>query len=894
MHRQDVGHAAQPSVNRTARGAALGLLTFALLALAPAAAHATADFTVTPFLPATVSIGSNGVSGYIDLANKNTGADVSSRVCNHGDDGPCAGSEGITLVPSCGALNISAVCMAMKDDPGVFAFHPTATGASTSACPGRAFTVTALNDVHGSVRFTPTDGGSVVLATPSSICRISFTFDVLKRPVYDGSPAAGRQTLPYADAAAVSDQNTPVPSHRAGSPVTVTLAPPRVLDTDPDSPANDTTPEVKGTVPAGTVNVAVYTNATCSGPLAAQGLALFTSSGLTVTVTHDAATTFYATGTDGDGGVTPCSAGLTYVQDSTPPGAPVPNDTDPDSPANDNLPLVKGTAEPGSMVKLYTDASCTTLVAQGTAAAFASPGVPAAVVDDATTTFRATATDAARNTSGCSTTSVTYVEDSTAPAGTSVPTTAPGSPSSDNAPRVTGTAPAGTTVKIYTDPTCAGTVAGSAGAAVFASPGIQVTVPSNSTTTFYATASDTIGNASPCSAGSAPYVEDSLAPTPPSAGGSEPSSPSTENSPRIKGGAESGSTVHLYTDPACAGGFVAVGSAAEYASPGLLVSVADDSTTTYYAHATDAAGNASACSSAATYVEDSRAPQTTIDNAPASGSTTFTFASSEPGSTFECRIDATSFAACTSPYTVAAGLPAGAHTFEVRAVDAAGNRAAGVVRAFTVISSVVAPPPPPPPAPPAKTPVQVGCLGIKGTVYVGTSAANRRTGGAKTDVMFGLAGNDTLRGAGGLDCLYGGDGRDVLRGDSGADRLFGGTGNDRLEGQSGNDLLDGQSGDDRLSGHAGNDRLVGGTGKDSLTGAAGRDRLTDRRGRDRLSGGAGNDRLDARDTTRPDRRSADRIVCGAGRDVVYADPRDSVAHDCERVVKRSLRAPSAR
>jgi hypothetical protein len=892
MHHQDVAHADQPSVNRTARGAALGLLTVALLALAPAAAHATADFTVTPFLPATVSIGSNGVSGYIDLANKNTGADVSSRVCNHGDGGSCAGSEGITLVPSCGALNISAVCMAMKDDPDVFAFHPTATGASSSACPGRPFTVTALNDVHGTVRFTPTDGGSVVLATPNSTCRISFTFDVLKRPVYDGSAAAGRQTLPYADAAAVSDQNTPVPSHRAGSPVTVTLAPPNVLDTDPDSPANDTAPEVKGTVPAGTVNVAVYTNAACSGPVAAQGLALFTSSGLTVTVTHDTATTFYATGTDADGGVTPCSAGLTYVEDSTPPAAPVPNDTDPDSPANDNLPHVKGTAEPNSTVKLYAGVSCTTLVAQGPAATFASPGLIATVLDDTTTTFRATATDAAHNTSGCSTTSVTYVEDSTAPAGTSVPTTAPSSPSSDNAPHVTGTAPAGTTVKIYTDPTCTGPLAGSAGAAVFASPGIQVTVPSDSTTTFYATASDTIGNASPCSAGSVPYVEDSLAPTAPSAGGSEPSSPSTDNSPRIKGAAESGSTVRLYTDPACAAGYVVVGSAAEYASPGLLVSVADDSTTTYYARATDAAGNTSDCSGAATYVEDSRAPQTTIDNAPASGSTpTFTFASSEPGSTFECRIDAASFAACTSPYTVAAGLPAGAHTFEVRAVDAAGNRAPGVMRAFTVTSSVVAPAPPPAPRP--TTPVQAGCLGIKGTVYVGTSAANSHTGGAKTDIMFGLAGNDTLRGAGGLDCLYGGDGRDLLRGGAGADRLFGGTGNDRLEGQTGNDLVDGQSGNDRLSGHAGNDRLVGGTGKDSLTGAAGRDRLTDRRGRDRLSGGAGNDRLDARDTTRLDRRSADRIVCGAGRDVVYADPRDSVARDCERVVKRSLRAPSA-
>jgi len=64
-------------------------------------------------------------------------------------------------------------------------------------------------------------------------------------------------------------------------------------------------------------------------------------------------------------------------------------------------------------------------------------------------------------------------------------------------------------------------------------------------------------------------------------------------------------------------------------------------------------------------------PQTTI-TAGGTGAP-FTFTANEPGSTFECRIDGGPFTACASPFTPPASLPAGQHTFEVRAVDPAGN-----------------------------------------------------------------------------------------------------------------------------------------------------------------------------------------------------------------------------
>jgi hypothetical protein len=73
---------------------------------------------------------------------------------------------------------------------------------------------------------------------------------------------------------------------------------------------------------------------------------------------------------------------------------------------------------------------------------------------------------------------------------------------------------------------------------------------------------------------------------------------------------------------------------------------------------------------------DTDPPETTITSAPgglvASGDATFSFTASEAGSSFECSLDGAPFGACTSPASYS-GLADGAHSFDVRATDGAGD-----------------------------------------------------------------------------------------------------------------------------------------------------------------------------------------------------------------------------
>jgi hypothetical protein len=135
------------------------------------------------------------------------------------------------------------------------------------------------------------------------------------------------------------------------------------------------------------------------------------SSPRTVGPLSDGAHTFYLRAIDAPGNESQILARHFTVDTQAPP-VPRITDTDPDSPANNNHPRVKGAAAKGPTVRIYRTAGCTgTPLAAGSATDFASPGLSITVADNTTTSLRASARDVAGNVSGCSA-PFTYVEDS--------------------------------------------------------------------------------------------------------------------------------------------------------------------------------------------------------------------------------------------------------------------------------------------------------------------------------------------------------------------------------------------------------------------------------------------------------------------------------------------------
>src|SRR5206468_9339465 len=212
-----------------ARGRLRGLLLALSVVLLPLgvgvpAAFAGVGLGVTPTFPSTVSIGQTGIPASLQILNASTPPERSGNLT----------VNTITLVPVCGTASAvpgTGDCPVASADPGVFVLSPTAVGETGTACAGQTFNVTVIDAATGQVAFTPV-GGPVVLTPPgtaNSVCRIDFTFDVLKAPPNPASVPGPNsyQTIVLAHVTATSNvTNLPSGDQNGTTPVTITKASP--------------------------------------------------------------------------------------------------------------------------------------------------------------------------------------------------------------------------------------------------------------------------------------------------------------------------------------------------------------------------------------------------------------------------------------------------------------------------------------------------------------------------------------------------------------------------------------------------------------------------------------------------------------------------------------------
>lgn len=277
-------------------------------------------------------------------------------------------------------------------------------------------------------------------------------------------------------------------------------------------------------------------------------------------------------------------------------------------------------------------------------------------------------------------------------------------------------------VTLFTNPGCTVEVA-SGDLAELQDEGIEVEVPADSVTTFYAIQADSTDVDAPsnCSKSGLTYWASSTGVNPgeeppggggpPTGGGAGagegagaggpppaprlrllPGARANDNAPRVTGSAPDAATVKVFSATGCAGPVLTSGSAADLAN-GLRVDVKDNTTNTFTAVSV-AAGKGSACSDPVTYVEDSLAPRTRITMGPGVKTrrrkAVFRFTDTTddpPGTSFFCKVNRGKWKPCHSPFKLR-HLGRRSHILRVRAVDLAGNaESKGSKRRFKVIRS---------------------------------------------------------------------------------------------------------------------------------------------------------------------------------------------------------------
>lgn len=535
---------------------------------------------------------------------------------------------------------------------------------------------TAVVNAQGSWTFTP---GTDLLDGPHAI-----TFNAT-----DAAGNVGTATAPFNLTVDTGVPSAPVISAAADNVGSIQTPLTSGQSTD------DTTPTLSGTATAN-ATVTIYENGQPVGTALADGTGAwsFTPSTPLAAGSH----TWTATVTDAAGNISPASPGFTLVVDSTAPTAPVISQAIDDvgsitgpitsgQTTDDTVPRLVGTSEPFATVNIYEG---TTLVGTGTADGSGSWSILLnTTLTEGAHSFTAQATDAAGNTSASSA-SFSLTIDTAPPAlpvltsilddvGNAATPVANGGITNDAQPTLSGTAEAGSTVKIFDNGVQIGSVIATGGAWSFTpSPALG-----NGPHTLTFTATDATGNASAPTAGYTINV-DTLAPAAPVIssviddvgsviGPVTGANPTNDTRPALSGTAEANATVRIYDGITLVGTVTADGNG-NWTLP--ETTTLTQGTHNFTATATDAAGNTSPASAVTTIIVDLTAPTAPTGTFNADGSVLT--GNAEAGSTVTIRLTDGSTVTTTAgsngtySYTFVNKQTEG-QTLQITATDAAGN-----------------------------------------------------------------------------------------------------------------------------------------------------------------------------------------------------------------------------
>lgn len=535
---------------------------------------------------------------------------------------------------------------------------------------------TAVVNAQGSWTFTP---GTDLIDGPHAI-----TFNAT-----DAAGNVGTATAPFNLTVDTGVPSAPVISAAADNVGSIQTPLTSGQSTD------DTTPTLSGTATAN-ATVTIYENGQPVGTALADGTGAwsFTPSTPLAAGSH----TWTATVTDAAGNISPASPGFTLVVDSTAPTAPVISQAIDDvgsitgpitsgQTTDDTVPRLVGTSEPFATVNIYEG---TTLVGTGTADGSGSWSILLnTTLTEGAHSFTAQATDAAGNTSASSA-SFSLTIDTAPPAlpvltsilddvGNAATPVANGGITNDAQPTLSGTAEAGSTVKIFDNGVQIGSVIATGGAWSYTpSPALG-----NGPHTLTFTATDATGNASAPTAGYTINV-DTLAPAAPVIssviddvgsviGPVTGTNPTNDTSPALSGTAEANATVRIYDGITLVGTVTADGNG-NWTLP--ETTTLTQGTHNFTATATDAAGNTSPASAVTTIIVDLTAPTAPTGTFNADGSVLT--GNAEAGSTVTIRLTDGSTVTTTAgsngtySYTFVNKQTEG-QTLQITATDAAGN-----------------------------------------------------------------------------------------------------------------------------------------------------------------------------------------------------------------------------